>query len=45
MKDYHARLITLAIMCSGLMVSDHFYTGLIIYGVLSFIETAYMRDM
>ena len=45
MKDYHARLIAIAIMCSGLMVSGHYYTGLIIYGVFSFIETVYMRNM
>lgn len=45
MKDYHDRLIALAIMCSGLMVSGRFYTGLIIYFVVSFIETSYMRNM
>lgn len=45
MTNYHARLIALAIMCSGLMISGHFDIGLIIYGVFSFIETAYMKDM
>lgn len=45
MKDYHARLIALAIICSGLIVSGHYYMGLIAYGVFSFVETMFMRDM
>ena len=45
MKDYHARLIALAIMCSGLMMSGYFNLGITIYGVFSFLETMFMRDM
>lgn len=44
MKDYHARLIALAIMCSGLMVSGHFYVGIASYAFFNLIESVFLKD-